>query len=175
MIIYIIFAVALSFVLFGLYHANKLTLIEITKEVTIDGSQKEIFDMVKYLGNYPKWSPFLELDPEQKYELKGKDGKAGAQFHWNGNGGKDLGYQEILKLDEPNFVGIKCNIEKPFKSNPTFEYTFSCTSQGTLVTQHFKVESGLVSAFFMWIFGAKNEISTINARGLTLLKNYIES
>lgn len=90
LILYIILAVFFSFMAFGLYQANKLTHIEITKQVTIDGSQQEVFDMVKYLNNYPKWSPFLEADPAQKYELKGKDGEVGVQFHWDGNGGKEV-------------------------------------------------------------------------------------
>lgn len=174
MIIYIVIAAILSFIAFGLYQANKLTRIEITKQITIDGSQQEVFDMVKYLKNYPKWSPFLEADPKQKFELKGTDGQEGVQFHWNGNGGKDLGYQEIIKVDEPSYVGVKCNIEKPFKATPTFDYTFSRTSKGTLLTQDFAVESGLVNAFFMWLFGAKKEMAKINQRGLILLKNYVE-
>ena len=174
MILYIIFGAIISFVLFGLYQANKLTLIKITKQVTIDGSQQEVFDMVKYLNNYPKWSPFLEADPAQKYELKGADGNVGVQFHWNGNGGKDIGYQEIVKIEEPKFVGVKCNIEKPFKATPTFDYSFASTSQGTVLTQDFEVESGIVDAFFMWLFGAKKEMAQINERGLTLLKNYVE-
>ena len=174
MILYIIFAAIISFLAFGLYQANKLTHIEITKQVTIDGSQQEVFDMVKYLNNYPKWSPFLEQDPEQKHEVKGKDGEVGVQFHWDGNGGKDLGYQEIVKIDEPTFVGVRCTIEKPFKAQPTFDYSFASSSRGTLLTQDFEVESGIVDAFFMWIFGAKKEMAQINERGLTLLKNYVE-
>ncbi|MEL6987958.1 MAG: SRPBCC family protein [Bacteroidota bacterium] len=174
MILSIIIAAILSFILFGLYQAKKLTHIEITKQVMIDGSQQEVFDMVKYLNNYPKWSPFLEADPEQIHEVKGKDGEVGVQFHWNGNGGKDLGYQEIVKIEEPTYVGVRCNIVKPFKANPTFEYSFSTTSQGTVLTQDFAVESGIGNAFFMWLFGAKKEMASINERGLTLLKNYIE-
>ncbi len=172
--LYIVFAVIVSFILFGLYQANKLTHIEITKQVTIDGSQQEVFDMVKYLKNYPKWSPFLEADPEQKYELKGKDGEVGIQFHWDGNGGKDLGYQEIVKIEEPTFVGVKCSIEKPFSASPRFNYSFSSTSKGTVLTQDFALESGIIDAFFMWIFGTKKEMAKINERGLVLLKNHVE-
>ena len=174
MIVYIISAAVIIFLSYGLYQANKLTHIEITKQVTIDGSQREVFDMVKYLNNYPKWSPFLEADPEQEYEVKGKDGEVGVQFHWNGNGGKDLGYQEIVKIEEPTFVGVKCTIEKPFKATPTFNYSFSSTAQGTLLTQDFTVDSGIADAFFMWLFGAKKEMADVNERGLALLKNYIE-
>ncbi len=31
-----------------------------------EGSKEDIFDMVKYLANFPKWSPFLAQDPSQK-------------------------------------------------------------------------------------------------------------
>ena len=175
MVLYLLFTAIGLFILFGLYQANKLKLIRITKQATIDGSQQEVFDMVKYLDNYPKWSPFLEADPEQKYEVKGKDGEVGVQFHWNGNKGKDIGYQEIIKIDEPKFVGVRCKIEKPFKAKPTFDYTFYRTSHGTLLTQDFAVESGIVNAIFMWLFGAKKEMARINERGLTLLKNHIEN
>ena len=174
MIVYIISAVVILFLSYGFYQANQLTHIEIEKQVTIDGSQQEVFDMVKYLENYPKWSPFLEADPEQKYEVKGIDGATGVQFHWNGNGGKDLGYQEIVKIEDLKFVGVRCTIEKPFKANPTFDYTFSSTSQGTLLTQDFTLNSGIVDAFFMWLFGAEKEMAQMNERGLVLLKNHLE-
>lgn len=174
MILYIIIAAIIAFLAYGFYQANKLTTIEITKQVTIDAPQQEVFDMVKHLKNYSKWSPFLEEDPEQKYEVKGQDGEVGVQFHWNGKGGKDIGYQEIVKINEPAFVGVQCTIEKPFKAKPTFNYSLSKTSRGILLTQEFRLKSGIGDAFFMWLFGAKKEMAKINERGLTLLKNYVE-
>lgn len=174
MVFSIIAVVFIAFLGFGLFQASKLTNIHITKKVTINGSQQEVFELVKYLGNFPKWSPFLEADPAQKYEVKGVDGQVGAQFHWNGNGGKDIGYQEIVKIDELSFVGVQCHIEKPFKATPTFDYSFSKSANGITVTQDFKLQSGMVDAFFMWMFGAKKEMANTNERGLVLLKNYIE-
>ncbi len=174
MILSIIAVAVIAFLGFGFFQANKLTNIHITKQVAIDGTQQEVFDMVKYLGNYPKWSPFLEADPAQQYEVKGTDGQVGVQFHWEGNGGKDLGYQEIIKIDEPSFIGVRCDIQKPFEANPTFDYSFSKSADGVVVTQDFKVESGIVDAFFMWLFGAKQEMANINARGLALLKSQVE-
>ena len=175
--IYTIIAVAaalIAFLGFGFFQAKKLTDIHITKEVTINGEQQEVFGMVKHLNNFPKWSPFLEADPSQKYEVKGTDGQVGVQFHWEGNGGKDLGYQEIVKIDELSFVGVRCDIQKPFVATPTFDYSFSSSENGVTVSQDFKLQSGIVDAFFMWLFGAKKEMAAMNERGLTLLKNSIE-
>ena len=159
-----------GFVGFGLYKASDLQNIQIVKTVTIKGSKQEVFDMVKYLTNFPKWSPFLEEDPSQKYEVKGTDGTVGAQYHWNGNGGKDLGYQEIVKIDEQKYVGMKCDIQKPFEAKPTFEYYFTETNEGIEVKQDFKVASALPDAFFMWLFGAKAGMEKMNQHGLDLLK-----
>jgi hypothetical protein len=174
MIITIIIAVLVAFISFGLYKASSLKNIQIVKSVTINGSKEEVFNMVRYLKNFPKWSPFLAEDPTQKYEVKGEDGIVGAQYHWDGNNGKDLGFQEIVKIDTFSFVGMKCDIQKPFVAKPTFDYYFTETANGIEVKQDFKVESELVPAFFMWLFGAKAEMEKTNQKGLELLKKAIE-
>ena len=113
-------------------------------------------------------------DPSQKVEVKGTDGSVGAQYHWVGNGGEDVGYQEIMKIDTFSFVGMRCDIQKPFVAKPTFDYSFKETANGIEVTQDFKVQSGLVDAFFMWLFGAKKGMEETNQQGLNLLKKAIE-
>ena len=174
-IVTIIVLAVVVFLAYGFYNASKLTSINIIKSVTIKGSKQEVFDQVKYLKNFPKWSPFLAEDPAQKYEVKGTDGTVGAQYHWNGNGGKDLGFQEIKKIDEGSFIGMQCDITKPFVAKPTFDYTFVETTDGIKVTQEFKVESGIMDAFFMGLFGAKAGMEKMNQTGLDLLKKSIEN
>ena len=175
MVVTIIAAALVAFISFGLYKASDLKSIQITTSTTIKGSKQEVFDMVKYLSNFPKWSPFLLQDPTQKYEVKGADGTVGAQYHWDGNKGKDLGYQEIVKIDELSFIGKKCDIQKPFVAKPTFEYNFTETNNGITIKEEFKLESGLVDAFFLWLFGAKAEMVKTNQQGLDLLKTAIEN
>ena len=175
MVVTIIAAALVAFISFGLYKASDLKSIQITTSTTIKGSKQEVFDMVKYLSNFPKWSPFLLQDPTQKYEVKGADGTVGAQYHWDGNKGKDLGYQEIVKIDELSFIGKKCDIQKPFVAKPTFDYNFSESNNGITVKEEFKLESGLVDAFFLWLFGAKAEMVKTNQQGLDLLKTAIEN
>ena len=174
MILSIIGIALLAFIGFGLYKASDLKSIQIVKTVTIKGSKQEVFDMVRYLKNFPKWSPFLVQDPTQKYEVKGNDGEVGAQYHWEGNKGKDLGYQEIVKIDSLNFIGKKCDIQKPFVAKPTFDYYFSENADGIVIKEEFKLESGLMDAFFLWVFGAKAEMEKTNQQGLDLLKKAVE-
>jgi len=174
MILSVIVITLVLFLGFGFYKANQLTQIHIQKQVSIKGSQDEVFDMVRYLKNFPKWSPFLAEDPSQQYEVKNTDGEIGAQYHWEGDNGKDIGYQEIVKISFPNFIGMKCDIQKPFEATPTFDYSFSKDTNGIVVKQDFKLESSIVDAFFMWVFGAKNDMEKTNQKGLNLLKAAIE-
>lgn len=173
----ILSAIALALVTFivvGVYNAKQLTNIHITKQVTINGNEKDVFEMVQYLNNFPKWSPFLVEDPDQKYEVKGTDGQVGAQYHWEGNGGTDLGYQEIAIIEQGKYIKMTCDIQKPFVAKPSFEYTFTTTGNSVIVTQDFKLQSGMVDAFFMWVFDAKKEMAATNEQGLNLLKTAVE-
>lgn len=165
----ILLPLALFFVV-GLYNAKQLQHIHLQQEVTIDASRESVFDQVVYLKNFPSWSPFLEADPSQKIAVKGADGQIGAQYHWEGNKGKDLGYQEIKAIKPLEYVKMGCVIQKPFQAQPTFEYAFSTDGHQTSVIQDFKLQSGMVDAFFMWMFGAKKSIAKMNARGMALLK-----
>ena len=174
MILIIIASTLVIFLAFGFYNASKLQEIHIQSSATINAEIQTVFDNVVFLKKFPKWSPFFEADPAQKTEVKGTDGQIGAQFHWNGNQGKDLGYQEIKEIKALEYIKMECDIQKPFKANPTFEYSFVQTGKLTKVTQDFKVKSALVDAFFMWLFGAKKDMAKMNERGMELLKKECE-
>jgi hypothetical protein len=174
MILPIIAIALIAFIAFGLYNANNLKQITIEKAVTVNGTKQEVFEMVSNLKNFPKWSPFLVQDPEQKYEFKGTEGQVGSQYHWVGYKGKDVGYQEIVKLDTFNYIGKKCDIQKPFVAQPTFEYYLTETANGIEVKEKFNLTSSTGSAFFLWLFGAKAEMEKTNQQGLDLLKKAVE-
>lgn len=159
---------------FGFFQAQKLQKLKITKSVVISAQKNQVFDMIRYLNNFPKWSPFLAADPSQKIKITGIDGSVGAQYHWVGNKGEDVGYQEIMKVDSSGFIGLKCFIEKPFKAQPIFNYTIEQTTNGVEVKQDFYLESEIVDAFFMWAFGAVKEMENTNEQGLELLKKSLE-
>lgn len=165
----------IGFLAIGLFMSNDLKSIEIVTSTTIKGERQAIFNRVKNLSEFPKWSPFLVQDPSQKYEVKGTNGAVGSQYHWKGNGGEDVGYQEIIKIEEGTFIEKKCDIQKPFVAKPTFNYNFTETADGVTVKETFKLESGQVDAFFLWLFGAKAEMIKTNQQGLDLLKKSIES
>ncbi|WP_392436607.1 SRPBCC family protein [Cruoricaptor ignavus] len=162
------------FLIIGFYNASKLKTIEIEKKVKVNAPQQRVYEAIADLNQYPNWSPFLAQDPSQKYEVKGNAGEVGSSYSWTGNGGTDVGIQEITKTEPNNFVGMKCDIQKPFSAKPTFDYHISQQGAQTEVTQKFRLESGLMDAFFLWLFGVKKEMAATNEQGLQLLKDYLE-
>lgn len=149
---------------------KKMKSLELQKTVKISANLETVYDKVVFLENFPTWSPFLEADPTQKYEVKGTDGQIGAQFHWEGNKGKDLGYQEIKAFDPNKSVIMQCDIQKPFKAQPTFQYSFKQEGDHVVVTQNFDLPVKGINKFFMKLFGAVKDIDKMNERGLELLK-----
>lgn len=154
--------------------AKKLRKIHIQKHVLINGTLDEVFDHVLLLEKFPDWSPFVEADPTQDIEIKGIDGQVGAQYHWIGNAGKDVGYQEIKAIRPLEYIKMGCDIQKPFVAKPVFEYHFEQVGSKIKVTQDFYLESGSVDALFMWLFSAKKGMEKMNQRGLELLKMVVE-
>ena len=174
MIFTIIAIVLIGSVGIGFALSQKLRDLHIQKKVVIKGPVEGIFEQVAYLKNFPNWSPFLEADPSQEVEVKGTDGKIGAQYHWLGNKGKDLGYQEIKAIKPLEYIRLECDIQKPFQAQPVFEYNFQQTDESVSVIQKFSLKSGAIDAFFMWLFGGNKDIEKINERGLELLKIAVE-
>ena len=170
MILSIVAIVIVGVLVIGFYKASGLKHISIQKSVEIDAPVEKVFAQVVYLKNFPNWSPFLEADPTQKIEIKGNDGQVGTQYHWEGNKGKDLGFQEIKEIKSNQYIKMECDIQKPFQAQPVFEYTFSQIGERTKVTQDFTLKSGLIDAFFMWVFNARKDMSGMNERGMQLLK-----
>jgi hypothetical protein len=175
MIILSISLVILSCAVWIVVKTNQHKTIYITKQLTVKSSTNKAYDMVKHLSNFPKWSPFLVEDPTQKYEVKGKDGHIGSQYHWEGNGGKDVGYQELVELTENKHIGMQCSIQKPFTSSPVFDYTFYPVKDGVRIQQDFRLKSSFGNAFFLWMFGVKKKMSETNQLGLDLLKKTLET
>lgn len=149
---------------------DKMKQLSIQKSIEIKASLNTVFEHIAYLKNFPKWSPFLEADPDQKYEVKGTDGQVGAQYHWEGNKGKDLGYQEIKAIIPSKSVLMQCDIQKPFTAQPTFNYQLKQKGENVVVTQDFELPIKGMNLFFMKLFGAVKDINKMNERGLALLK-----
>ncbi|MFM9838453.1 MAG: hypothetical protein ACKVOQ_09335 [Cyclobacteriaceae bacterium] len=149
--------------------------ISVSNTTFINASKQHVFDQLRYMKNFPKWSPFLVQDPEQKYSVSGTDGEVGATYSWEGVKEKSKGSQRVAKLKSNDQVVIECNITVPFQSNPTFSYELIEKNGGVEIVQQFDTEMPVPSNIFGLLLGLKEKISVTNKQGLDLLKKVSES
>lgn len=149
--------------------------ISVTNKQFIMASKQHVFDQLRYMKNFPKWSPFLLNDPKQKYVISEQDGEVGATYSWEGVMEKSKGSQRVAKLQAYDEVVVECMITVPFQSNPTFTYKLIEKDGGVEVVQLFDTEIPVPSNIFGLLLGLKEKISVTNKQGLNLLKAVSES
>lgn len=148
--------------------------ISVTNTQFIKASKQQVFDQLRFMKNFPNWSPFKVQDPEQKYTISGNDGQVGATFSWEGVKEKSKGLQKIVELKGNDYLKINCDITVPFQSNPTFAYQLREVNGGVELTQYFDTEMPVPANVFGMLMGLKTEIANINKQGLNLLKKVSE-
>jgi hypothetical protein len=136
--------------------------ISVTNKQFIKASKEQVYDQLRYMKNFPNWSPFRVQDPEQKFSVTGKDGEVGATFSWEGVKEKSKGSQRVAKLKVNEEVLIECAITVPFQSNPTFAYTLTEKDGGVDVVQQFDTEMPVPSNIFGLLLSLKEKISATN-------------
>ncbi|WP_340064935.1 SRPBCC family protein [Ascidiimonas aurantiaca] len=133
-----------------------------------------VYDEIRYLENYPNWSPFKVQDPEQKHKVTGQDGQVGATFHWEGVAEESKGSQTITELKKNKLVKVNCDITVPFQANPQFVYRLDAKNGGTEVTLDFDIEMKFPSNIIAYLLGLRDEMRATNQQGLDLLKELAE-
>ena len=165
---------AVSFLGISFTLAAQKKLIQVVTTQTIEISKTEAFDLLRNFERFPEWSPFIVTDPEQKYHTTGEIGQVGSAFHWEGVAEKSQGTQTLVAVEGTDYLKMECNITKPFKSQPTFEYHITETENGVEVVQKFELKCSGFSYFMMNLFGVKKEIAKTNELGLVRLKSLLE-
>jgi len=140
----------------------------------INASGPQVYDQLRFMKNFPNWSPFRAQDPEQKFAISGEDGAVGATFSWEGVKEKSKGSQQVVALTSNERVRIECQITVPFQSNPSFEYTLIERNEGVEVVQQFDVDMPVPVNVIGLLLGLKNKIAQTNQQGLALLKEATE-
>lgn len=140
----------------------------------IQASRQQVFDQLRFMKNFPAWSPFRQQDPEQQFEISGPDGEVGATFSWVGVKEKSRGSQQVVGISGTESLKIQCSITEPFQSNPTFSYTLSDKDGGVELVQDFEVEMPVPANVFGMLMGLQKNIAATNQQGLNLLKQVTE-
>ncbi len=148
--------------------------ISVTNTQFVKASKQAVFDQLRFMKNFPNWSPFIKQDPEQQYTISGTDGAVGASYSWVGVKEKSKGTQKIVSISGLDKIVIGCSITEPFQSNPTFVYTLTEKNEGVELVQQFDTDMPIPTNVIGLLMGLKAEITATNKQGLALLKKAVE-
>lgn len=149
--------------------------LKVVSKKNIEAAQVEAYDLLRNFERFPEWSPFIVEDPEQKNYVTGEAGEVGSAFHWEGVAEKSKGLQTLAVADGSQYLRMECDIVKPFKGQPTFEYQITETENGVEIVQTFELKCSGFNRFMMKLFGVKKHIAKTNELGLTRLKTLLEN
>lgn len=101
---------------------------------TIDASVERVYPLIADFRQWPRWSPWEDVDPELERAYSGSASGVGAVYAWSGNRKAGAGRMEIVGAEEDRRVEIDLRFIKPFKSRSTTSFLLTPAGQRTEVT-----------------------------------------
>ncbi len=140
----------------------------VTKSILIDTTPDKVYELVSNLSNWNKWSPWLVMEPEAKFNLADD----GDSYTWEGER-IGSGEMKVLNRDKNSAVDYDLHFIKPWKSQADIRFEIGKEANQTKATWH--MDSKL--PFFLF-FMKKLMVAMLGMdfkRGLTMLKDLAEN
>jgi effector-binding domain-containing protein len=143
---------------------------QVERTVHIKAPLRQVNDTLRDFRQWPKWSPWLIMEPDATLTFTPRQGQVGATYAWAGML-VGAGSMELLEVHDES-LKMDLQFVQPFRSSAQVIFDFEERDDGVEVT--WKMEGGL--PFFMFWMRSKMEayIGMDYKRGLRMLKEYIE-
>lgn len=145
----------------------------VERSVTIDAPPSMVFTVLNGFKQFPKWSPWAELDPNATTTLDGAPAGVGAKMSWSGNAQVGTGSQEILESTPHSHIKLRLTFGD-FPGDFIATYTLVPEGAGTKLTWGFDADYG--NSIFGRYFGLLSDsmLGPDYEKGLARLKNLVE-
>jgi len=114
--------------------ATKPDVFRVERSVTINAPADQIYPLIEDFQEWPKWSPFENLDPQMQKTFSGAERGQGAVYAWDGNSQAGKGRIEIIEASAPSKLGMTLDFERPFECHNQVLFTLEPAGDGTKVT-----------------------------------------
>ena len=143
----------------------------VERSIVIDKPLLEVRDSLKNFKAWPRWSPWLVMEPDATLTYTQRQGQVGASYGWSGML-VGAGSMELLTVHD-DLLEMEINFVKPFKSRADVAFKLQEVEAGTEVS--WVMNSAL--PFFLFWMRSKMEtfIGMDYERGLGMLKVYLET
>lgn len=150
-LIVILIIIALPFII-AFFVKNEYA---VERAVTINRTESEVFNYIKYLKNQEEFSVWAMADPNMETTESGTDGTIGYIYGWNGNDDVGEGEMEITGIQENEKLDIDLRFKRPFESNcKAYMTTSKVGSKSTKVTWGMYGESSYPMNFMNLFMGS---------------------
>ena len=148
----------------------------VSRSVEVAKSSDKVYDDLRSLQTFVKWSPWEGRDPNLEFGFKGTDGEVGSEYWWKGNKQVGEGEQEVKELTPGEKVTMELRFLKPWKSIAAtwFEVQGEPDGSETKVTWAFRSENKLPGSIFMLFMNMDKMLVTDFQKGLDQYKAMVE-
>lgn len=147
---------------------------EISRSITVQAEAAAVHGLVNDFHEWPKWSPWEDLDPDLQRTYTCPDSGVGAHYAWLGNRKAGQGSMEITS-STPEQIGIVLSFLKPWKATNDVSFALSPTGAGTEVTWRMTGQHKGVGAVFAKVFNMDKLLGRDFEKGLARLKSVAET
>ena len=113
------------------FAATRPDTFRVERSARIDATPDKVFAFLNDFREWPKWSPWEELDPAMNRTHSGATSGKGAIYEWNGNKKVGQGRMEITESVPSQKLALKLDFIKPFEAHNVTEFTLTPQGAGT--------------------------------------------
>ncbi len=146
---------------------------EVSRSTSIAADPALVHGLISDFHEWPKWSPWEDLDPEMERTHSGAESGVGAHYAWNGNRKAGEGWMEITS-SSPDEVGLTVSFLKPWKATNDIVFALEPTGDGTAVTWTMRGEQKGLMAVIGKVIPMDRLVGKDFEKGLAQLKQTAE-
>jgi hypothetical protein len=99
----------------------------------VAASPERLRALIEDFHEWPRWSPWEDIDPTMQRTYGGPTSGAGSTYAWSGNRKAGSGRMELLSVDDRR-IDIALHFDKPFRSDNDLTFLLEPVTGGTHVT-----------------------------------------
>jgi uncharacterized protein YndB with AHSA1/START domain len=145
----------------------------VERRMTTSAPPERVHRLVADFRQWPRWSPWEDLDPQMTRTYSGAEAGVGARYAWDGNRKAGAGSMEIT-ADSPDRVEVDLRFTRPFPSSNRMQMLLAPTADGTAVTWRMAGELKGLTRLFSLVRSMDSLVGPDFEKGLDRLRRVAE-
>ena len=146
----------------------------VVRSITIKAQPERVRALVNDFHEWPRWSPWGDVDPDMRRTFSGPDAGVGAGYAWEGNRKAGKGSMTVTG-DTAQQVDIDLRFEKPFAAHNRIELVLTPRGEtATAVEWRMHGELSGIMRVFSLVRSMDSMIGPDFEKGLAQLKRVAE-